>query len=100
MALGEAAKGPGQIVLSHRQVAQFVERHGEVALPLGIGGVAGGQAFGDDLRFVEVAPGPGQIATRHRQAAQSDKQEQDVPFPFRIAAVGISELLRGFKGLG
>lgn len=61
LAFGVAAEGPGLIpqrnceFAEFAEFAEFVERNGEVALPRRIGGVTGGQAFGDDLRLDKAA---------------------------------------------
>ena len=66
----EITQGFGLVALLNGQVAQITERNREIALPLCIGGIAGGEAFGDGHELREITQGFGLVALRNGQVTE------------------------------
>ena len=67
-------------------------RHGEVALPLGVGRVARGEAFADGEAVGEAPQRAGQVALRHGQVPELFLRDGEVALPRGVGRVARGEV--------
>ena len=100
LACGEGLEGAGEVALGRAHVAELVPADGEVALPLGVAGVGGGEPVGDVLAFGEGLEGAGQVALGRAHVAELVPADGEVALPLGVAGVGGGELVGDVLAFG